>query len=216
MADLNSQPVYRVSTVQRGSGADRATGAAAPGLKRSCLTRIIHFLLLLVVLPQLIGSQFIERPFPGDSPAWPYVLHEYVGLGGLIVVAAFWLWTLLRRGETQLGKLLPWFSIARITDVIADMTVQARQMMNGKVPDRSEGALASAVHGLGLLTATAMAMSGAIFFIAEGTQVAHTFLELHKLMANLMWAYLFAHAGTAVLHQAFAGDILPRMFWGGR
>ena len=144
------------------------------------------------------------------------MLHEYIGLTGLVVVAMFWLWALLRRGETQLGRLMPWFSMARVIDVVADFTGQLRQVMSGKVPEESSGALASAVHGLGLLTVSAMALFGAILFFAVGTPVAHTFLDLHKLIANLMWAYLIAHAGIAVLHQLFGGEVLPRMFWGRR
>ena len=103
MNDAKSQPMsYHMTTVQRASGADRAARTVSTDAKRSWLTRAIHFLMLLVVLHQrLVGSQFIERPLPGDTPAWPYMLHEYIGLTGLVVVAMFWLWALLRRGETQ-------------------------------------------------------------------------------------------------------------------
>lgn len=216
MNNVESQPMsYRTTTVRRIASAGRALPAAAFEIKRSWLTRAIHLVLLLLVLHQLIGSQFIERPLPGDTPAWPYLLHEYTGLAGLVVVTTFWLWALVRRGETRVGRLLPWFSPTRIRDVIADLIAQFRQLMGGKFPEASDGAFASAVHGLGLLTVSAMALSGAIFFFAAGTPVAHVALDLHKLMANLMWAYLIGHAGIAILHQMFGDKIISRMFWGG-
>ncbi len=183
---------------------------------RSHATRGLHLLLLVVVLEQLIGSQIMQRPLPGDDPSWVFALHEYAGLASLAVIAGFWVWTLVRRGETRLVRLLPWFSAAAIRAVIADLAEQGRRLVHGRVPDDEDGALASATHGLGLLTVTAMAGTGAVYYFAAGTPVSHAALTLHKLVANLMWAYLVAHAGVAVLHALLGSDILSRMFWIGR
>lgn len=185
---------------------------ATPLAVRSSLTRIMHLLLLIVVLHQLIGSQFVRMPLPGDPPSWMLSLHEYAGLGNFVIVAAFWIWTLVRRGETRLGRLLPWFSIARLRDVIADLGAQIRRLARGRAPDDEDGALASATHGLGLLAVTAMAMTGSVYFFTEGTQFARSVLHLHRLIANVVWVYLFAHAGLAVLHHLMGSDILARMF----
>ncbi|MEO8713623.1 MAG: cytochrome b/b6 domain-containing protein [Acetobacteraceae bacterium] len=190
--------------------------AAAPAVvrvARSLSTRMIHLLLLLSVLHQLIGSEFMQRPFPGEPPAWPYSLHEYIGLSSLGTVGAFWVWTIVRHGETRLARLIPWFSIARLQDVAADLAMQFRRLSRGNLPDDEDGAFASAIHGLGLLAVTAMAMTGSVFFVTHGTSLAHTALSLHKLIANLVWVYLFAHAGVAVLHYLLGSDILSRMFW---
>lgn len=180
---------------------------------RSSLTRVIHLLLLLAVLHQLIGSQFMRLPFPGDPPGWTLSLHEYVGLTNFAVVAAFWIWVVIRRGETRLGYLLPWFSIAGLRAVIADLSTQLRRLARGRAPTDEDGALASAIHGLGLLAVTAMAITGCIYFFVQGTHVARTALSVHKVLANLVWIYLFVHAGLAVLHHLLGSDILSRMFW---
>lgn len=183
---------------------------------RSALTRVIHLMLLLVVLHQLVGSEFIELPFPGDPPGWAFRAHEYLGLANLAIVGAFWAWTLVRRGETRLVRLLPWFSVAAIRDVIVDLLGQVGRLARGCAPDEGSGALASAIHGLGLLAVTAMAVSGGIYFVADGLPIARTMLHLHKLLANLVWVYLFAHAGLSGLHHLMGSDILSRMFWVGR
>lgn len=205
----------------RPNGASRAfvsSDSPAPAAARhirSPLTRVIHLLLLIVVLHQLIGSDFIQFPFPGEPPSWTFSLHEYLGLVNLAIVGAFWAWTMARRGETRVGRLLPWFSIARLRDVVADLAAQLRRLAQGQAPDDSDGALASAIHGLGLLAVTAVAVTGAVFFFAAGTHFARTALGLHKLLSNFVWIYLFAHAGVAVLHHLFGSDIFSRMFWPG-
>ncbi len=38
-------------------------------------------------------------------------------------------------------------------------------------------------------------------------------MGMHKLSANLMWAYLIGHALVAVAHHALGDDIFSRMFW---
>ena len=194
------------------AGSDHSAPRAAHHM-RSALTRMIHLLLLIVVLHQLIGSEFMQFPFPGDPPSWTFSLHEYAGLVNLAIVAAFWGWTMMRRGETRLGRLLPWFSIARLRDVTADLAAQLRRLVRGRAPDDEDGALASAIHGLGLLAVTAMAVTGGVFFFMQGTPLGRTMLGLHKLIANLVWIYLFAHAGLAVLHHLLGSDIFSRMFW---
>jgi cytochrome b561 len=200
------------------SGTTTQTTLPRPGQEvrhpaRSQATRVIHLLVLLTVLHQLIGSQFMQRPRPGVQADWLFSLHEYAGLAGLVLVAAFWAWTVVRHGETRIGRLLPWFSRAGVRDVLADLTVQIRRMAQGRVPEDDDGALASAVHGLGLLVLTAMALSGSVYFFAGIAPVASVAVRLHKLMSNLMWAYLVAHAGVAVLHHMFGSDIFSRMFW---
>jgi cytochrome b561 len=183
---------------------------------RSHVTRFLHLLLLVMVLHQLLGSQIMERPLPGDEPAWPFVLHEWIGIATLGPLAAFWLWTLIRdRRETPLNRLLPWFSIAGWRAVVVDALRTAGRLLGARYDDdHADGALASAVHGLGVLVASAMALTGsAYFFIFEGTSDGRFVLGLHKAAANLMWAFVIGHAGAAALHVLLGDGVLSRMFW---
>jgi hypothetical protein len=68
------------------------------------------------------------------------------------------------------------------------------------------------VHGLGLLTVTAMAATGTVLFFSGGV-VFHDAMALHRMIANLMWAYLIGHSGLAALHHLLGSDLLRRMFW---
>jgi cytochrome b561 len=182
------------------------------GASRPRATRVLHLLLLLAVLHQLISSKVINRPLPGDAPSTLFLLHEYVGLASLAVVCGFWFWTLVRQGETSSAKLFPWLWPSRIAAVVDDGLEQIRAICKGDFSGESSGALASAVHGAGLLIVTAMATTGTVLFFSGGS-VFHYAMSLHRMIANLMWAYLIGHSGLAVLHHLLGSDILRRMFW---
>jgi cytochrome b561 len=187
-------------------------GAGTVGVLRSQTTRVLHLLLLLAVLHQLISSKLISRPLPGDAPSTLYMLHEYIGIASLAVVCLFWLWTLVRHGETSVAKLFPWLSPRRIGAILDDVVDQIHAICRRNFSRESSGALASAIHGLGLLVVTAMAATGTVYFFSSAS-VAHDALALHRLFANLMWAYIIGHAGIAALHHLLGSDILRRMFW---
>jgi cytochrome b561 len=185
---------------------------ANEGAARSQTTRVLHVLLLLAVLHQLTNSEVINRPLPGDAPSTLFLLHEYVGMASLAVVCVFWLWTLVRRGETSAAKLFPWLSPRRIKAIVADGVDQFQALRRGDFADDGSGAIASAVHGLGLLTITAMAATGTVLFFASGS-VFHYAMSLHRVIANVMWIYLIGHAAAVVAHHLLGSDILRRMFW---
>jgi cytochrome b561 len=182
---------------------------------RSHMTRVVHLALLLTVVGQLLTSLIMERPLPGEDPDWPFALHEQVGLVGLGVLMLFWLWVLIRdERETPLQRLFPWFSAQRLADVVADVRAIVQALAALRAPPLHLDALSGAVHGLGLLLATFLAMSGAIWFaVFTGTPYGRIVLMAHKLAGTLMWAYLIAHASAALLHQARGDRIFARMFW---
>jgi cytochrome b561 len=87
-----------------------------------------------------------------------------------------------------------------------------------ELPSPSEDTpLASAVEGLGLLVASAMAATGAVLYATMSPDGAlsgfgSAALNAHKLLANLMWAYLVGHALLAVLQETQGHDVLKRIF----
>lgn len=178
---------------------------------RTAFTRLLHAALLLAVLWQLIGSNFIEPARVGQPANLMFELYEIGGLATLGLVVAFWLWSLVRRRETPFAALFPWLSSTRLQAVGADLSRHWGELKNLRLPGgEPETPQASAVHGLGLLTVLAMGASGAWLFtqtVPEGLV-----LEVHKITSNLMWAYIVAHAGLAVLHQIAGHRVLQRMF----
>ena len=178
---------------------------------RSLPTKLLHAALALAVLWQLGASGFVERPRAAKPGNVFYEIHEVVGLTTLAVVMLFWLWSLVRRRETAFAALLPWFSAPRLKALAADLRVHGAHLRRLRLPPSdTETPLASAVHGLGLLTALAMAASGALLYpqAVPGGAV----LAVHKAVSNLMWANLIGHAALALLHQLTGHRALQRMF----
>jgi cytochrome b561 len=182
---------------------------------RSQVTRVLHLALLLIVLNQLIGSNFMHRAAPGQGPAFPNQEHFWVGTAGLVVIFLFWAWTLFRNArETPLSRLVPWFSARRLKELGADFMSVLREVAALKPPSDTHEALASAFHGLGLIVVTIMAVTGfGSHYLFAGTQVGHVMITTHRIVAKLMWGYLIAHAAIAVFHHLLGSSIFSRMFW---
>lgn len=180
-------------------------------VRRTLPTKLLHSGLLLAVLWQLLASGLVERPRAAQPGNVFYEIHQIVGLVTLALVLLFWIWSAVRRRETPFASLFPWLSMLRLKAVGADVKAHWAQLRHLRLPPSGvETPLASAVHGLGLLTALAMAGTGAWLFTQSvpGGLV----LEIHKAVSNLMWAYLVGHAGLALLHQATGHPVLQRMF----
>ena len=182
-------------------------------VSRSTMTRVLHLLLLVAVIHQLVSSLLLEWPRDGAAPGLLWRTHQYLGVAALSVVFALWLWTLVRHRETPLGALVPWFSGLRLRALGTDIAKYGRNIVRGKLVDDRDSAFAEMVHGLGLLLVTAMAVTGTVWLLApDGSQFGYLSIRIHSLLHVLMWAYLAAHAGLAVLHHLLGSDVLSRMF----
>ncbi len=181
---------------------------------RSNFTRVLHIALLLIVLHQLIGSAFVERPMPGDDPDWPFLMHVWTGVAGAQILAAFWLWTLARgRHETPLPRLIPWLFPSRLRALFVELSSVVRDLAALRAPSLDLPAISSAVHGLGLLLMTLVVSTGSLwYFVLDGTRAGHWALLAHKATGDLMWAFVIGHATMAALHH-FLGEDTLKMFW---
>ncbi|MCW5698629.1 MAG: cytochrome b/b6 domain-containing protein [Rhodospirillales bacterium] len=188
-------------------------------MQKTRITRILHGLVMVAILTQLVLSTVMEMPKPGRaSEDFVFEVHEVVGLASVAILALFWLWILVRRGETELGTLVPWFSSRRRQDLIADGAAQWASVRRLRVPEAADDApLPSAVHGLGLLAATGMACSGLIVYLGLGptgelSTMADLTLDAHEFLANLMWAFVIGHGAMAILHHHSGHPVLVHMF----
>ncbi|WP_291550157.1 cytochrome b/b6 domain-containing protein [Bosea sp. (in: a-proteobacteria)] len=181
--------------------------------KRSVVTKILHALLLTAVIFQLAVSLFMEGPRTGRSPDALFILHQYGGYLAAAALLAFWVWGIVRRGETQLGSLFPWFSRQRMAAIATDCRLHIVELRQLRLPAADDRPLASAVHGLGLSIVTLMALTGVLWATGWFSPAsAELLIATHKASANLMWAYLVAHAGLAILHEFLGERVLPKMF----
>jgi len=171
-------------------------------------TRWLHAGLALGITLQLALSLVMESPEP-DEPAITgiaaatFEVHENVGMVVLAILVLHWLWQLSGHTLHGLGHLFPWFSASGRAAVVAD----AKHLVASRMRDNPEvSPLAGAVHGLGILVATAMAASGAVLYFGMAdngsmSKPVNVIEEFHGLMANFMWAYLVGHVAMGALHR---------------
>lgn len=186
--------------------------------KHSRATRMAHMGLALAVVVQLVTSLVMQPPAPDSAGNWYFEVHEYSGLAAFCFVFGFWAVLGIRRKGTAPGALFPWFSGARRIALRKDTRAHIAAMMSRRLPPYDDrAALPSAVHGLGLLLMTAMAVSGATYyFINTGDPDAGgavgAIMFAHKSLANIVWAYLIGHAGLALVHH-YAQHMSLREIW---
>ena len=74
------------------------------------------------------------------------------------------------------------------------------------------------MHGLGLLTVTAMLASGSLLFLTlEYGPGVHSsafalLADIHGMFASLMWVYLAGHVGAVLLHGRRGDPVARDMF----
>lgn len=185
------------------------------------ITRLLHAGIALGISAQLGLSLVMEAPDDTDEAlvsGWPlqlFLAHEYIGMALLALLVLHWLWSASGHVQGGFGHLFPWFSKERMGKVAAE----AREAIKFKVSDPEvSNELAGAVHGLGLLTATGLALTGGVIFFNLNVTTGHmtdlgkAFHEVHETIAPLMWAYLVGHFAVAVIHKKMGHSNVKDMF----
>jgi cytochrome b561 len=191
-------------------------------MKYDRTTRWLHAGIGLGVSVQLCTSFLMDVPSPGQPFVEPgyhfFLVHRWSGICVVTLVILHWLWGLGGHVMGGWGHLFPWFSRSRFRGLISDVKYVPK-WLHGDLPAQKEETipLAGAIHGLGLLALSAMAVSGTTIFFGMGP---HGFMnplvavvrEGHMLMGNILWVYFFGHVGISVLHQLRGDRLITNMF----
>lgn len=182
-------------------------------------TRLVHAGLALSICTQLATSLIMQGPTETAAGDAIFQLHRYSGFSALAFVFLFWMTLTFRRRGTAISALFPWFSGVWRRAFLADLGNHLRTVVRGRLPAHEEtGPFASAVHGLGLLLMTAMAVSGGVYAaqVWVGLQSPEPdgslAMTVHFALANLVWVYLIAHAGMAMIHHFARSAPLSKMW----
>jgi cytochrome b561 len=191
-------------------------------MKYDLTTRWLHAGIALGVCVQLCTSLFMHVPSPGQPFVEPgyhfFLVHRWSGICVVTLVILHWLWGLSGHVAGGWAHLFPWFSGSQFREVISDVK-DVPKWLHGQLPAQQEETipLAGAIHGLGLLTVSAMAVSGATIFFGMGLHGSMSPLvamlrEGHMVMGNILWAYFFGHVGISALHQLRGDRLITKMF----
>lgn len=171
-------------------------------------TRLLHLLIFATVSFQMVAS-LIEEPHLNPPENFWFEVHEKVGLASLTVLFAYWAWALFRRREKGITSLFPWFSLKRISAVVRDARAHLRTVGSGKIPSAESRPLASSVHGLGLIVATALALTGTLGYFFPSMRFL---LNVHEVLVWPMWIYLAGHAVMGTVHELLGEGVIQNMF----
>lgn len=194
------------------------TASSIENSRHSFPTRLVHMALAMAVIVQVLTSLLMTAPLDGREEDWLFEVHETAGMTALFLVAGFWLVLVYRRRGTDPAIMFPWLSATRRRALWDDISDHWRSIKLFRLPDyRAESPLACAVHGLGLLLVTAMAVSGALFFLAMSLDAKTSLwatidIEVHEILSNFVWAYLIGHAGLAVIQHHLKNMRLGEMW----
>lgn len=191
-------------------------------MKYDRVTRWLHAGISLGVAIQLSTSVFMNVPRPGVPLQEPgfhlFEVHRWSGITVAGFVLLHWLWLLTGHATGGWGHLFPWLSPARLRALAADVKDLPKWLM-GALPGQQEETtpLAGAVHGLGLLLITCMAVAGGIIFFRMGPHGSMTpfvakVREAHMYAGEVLWFYFGGHVGMALLHQLRGDRLITNMF----
>ncbi|MFC0387712.1 cytochrome b/b6 domain-containing protein [Muricoccus vinaceus] len=191
----------------------RQVGPTVPGV-HAITTRLAHPGVVTIVAAQLATSSVMTPPprdGGGAGDLW-FAAHTLLGLGAVAAVMLVWLAMLARPagGTTPRSALFPWFSARRRIALAENITRVIRRIRAGRLPHAADtsGALAPAVHGLGLLVLSAVVVTGFLGWYGG----FRALLAAHPVFTTLLWVYLSGHVGFALLHQGMGEGRLGYMF----
>ncbi|MDQ6965837.1 MAG: cytochrome b/b6 domain-containing protein [Mariprofundaceae bacterium] len=174
-------------------------------------------------LQHAVAAEMPPMDHIGDSKQGQLLMqaHRTGGILVAVIVLANLIWAFLPRGKPrkrQISVLLSKLHWREALSIARNMP----QILLGKRPlPKSDNSLSLVFEMLGLLTMSAMAVTGFIIWIlwaGPGNQVtaqAEVVMETHAAIAILLFFYLTGHVSMALMHVR-AGDpifsrILPRL-----
>jgi len=163
----------------------------------------------------------MKRPKPGrirdDVQVFFFEVHEWIGMLALTLVLLRLGWALLSQEASWL-RLFPYFSAKGRKQLPQELKHEMLNMFKAKFAESGQQSpLSGIVHGLGLLLVLALGATGAVMLYGmqesgQMTGLVHLAKEVHEALGGLLWVYLIAHVGMALLHTLLGHGVLRRMF----
>src|ERR1039457_1513546 len=187
-------------------------------MRYSRFIRLSHALTAVAITFQLVISLFMDHPHPGKpmtiGGGLYFRWHEWVGLAALAFLAFGWIYRLLNWKRESQGGLFPWVESPGRLSLVGEAG-ELLLLRWTRIPE--DGALVGTIHGLGLLIASAMVITGAVLYVALGpqdtvTSPVNSLMNLHSFLSTFMWVYLCGHAFMALWHQYMGHGSLARVF----
>jgi len=154
---------------------------------------------------------------------WLMAAHRTGGIFVALIVLANLLWAAMPRGKPRKRQIAVLFSALHWSEAVA-IAKRLPLMLMGKRPLSEPGnSLSLIVEMFGMLTMTAMALTGSIvwnMWAGPGSKVSESaefWMEIHAGIAVLLFLYLAGHVSMALLHLRSGDSVFSRILpWGHR
>ncbi len=152
-----------------------------------------HLALVLLTLWLLLTSPWVAlyRRLPADA-SWLDYAHVALGLVALLVTVAY-AWSCGRGGRWRL-----YFPMSRSQR--AELWREFRGLVRGRIPAAEGGGLFGLIEGLLLLALLATSVTGAAWFLTQGSAEALAWRSHHAWAVRGLVALLVLHAVSVSLH----------------
>jgi len=184
-------------------------------------SRILHWGLAISIIIQLVSEQLMVRRLENKNPdilqSATLIAHEYIGFVVLIIVGIRFT-LMLDNPDKGMHHMFPWLTGRGRKALIAEIRIEFPAWLRGQLKRPEEAnCLARSVHGLGLVLALGLGLTGMLLFV--GTQAdgsTHGPIEagrqLHDVLGYIMWLYIIGHVCMALLHQHLGHRVMQGMF----
>jgi len=182
--------------------------------------RSLHLYMMLTVLVQLISSQLMKVPRPGETvqsiKSIFLGLHEWDGFIVLAIVAFYLMYMSNDRDDWK--RLFPWMSATGCKGLWQEIRFDIPGWLKGRLKKPAEAHyIADMVHGLGILLIIGLGSTGIMIFMrletsGEMNEDLRLLRGLHAYLGALLWIYMLGHVGMTLIHQLKGHDILRDMF----
>jgi len=183
-------------------------------------TKLLHKGMALTVTIQVGLSLFMQHPKPGvvrDALGLQlFEAHEWVGMAAAAIVIAHVAYSLISSGNASWRTLFPWLTGTGRCKLAGELGQVGSWLSKGLPhPDQSH-ALASTIHGFGLLAVLFQGLTGGCLFLGMEENGAmsdgiHAVKEMHEVAGMFIIAYLILHVAAAIWHQKIGHDVISRI-----
>lgn len=161
--------------------------------------RVLHITVGLLVLSQIINSNFTEREALNEYNIVSLVTWFHIISGFMLIFLGLTLlvWMLTQRG-------FRWYFAWMALD-FRGIKDDLLQIVRLKLPKAAKGGIAATIQGLGVVSLLLVAVSGGMWFMANSllglpAETTRYYLHWHKFLTTFIEIYFYAHGIMGLLH----------------
>lgn len=161
--------------------------------------RVLHITVGLIVLSQIINSNFTEREALNEYNIVSLVTWFHIISGFMLIFLGLTLlvWMLTQRG-------FRWYFAWMALD-FRGIKDDLLQIVRLKLPKAAKGGIAATIQGLGVVFLLLVSVSGGMWFMANSllglpAETTRYYLHWHKFLTTFIEIYFYAHGIMGLLH----------------